>query len=115
MTSILGPVAQTYHWQEDYEPSLEDCVKATAERKGVSEVEIFYDWLSASKDGSGALLSSPCSSGGLLPPYATFGRLGILIAAGSLWLRERPRAMVINRLSVSVSGFRVFPVSSIQR
>ena len=27
MASILGPVAQTYHWQEDYEPSLEDCVK----------------------------------------------------------------------------------------
>jgi len=49
---MIGPMGQTYHWCENYEPDISESVKATAEREGKEEVEVLYDMMCHASDGS---------------------------------------------------------------
>jgi N-acyl-D-amino-acid deacylase len=48
----MGPMGQTYHWREDYEPALEDSVTNIAAAQGREELEVAYDFMAMASDGS---------------------------------------------------------------
>ena len=45
LKKLLGPLDMTFRWTESYEPSAKDSLRATAQKLGVPELHLLFDWL----------------------------------------------------------------------